>query len=118
MTCKEVQNIFPDITKGDTFTGLKMTFYDGVGEDKTPMDLTGASVVIAFKKGAGQNAVFAFLTSDATITIPDPESGEVFLQPRLMDYPAMTYVFDVELTFLSGTVKTYFKGNWRVCQDV
>jgi hypothetical protein len=118
MTCKQVQNIFPDIIKGDTFTGLKMTFYDGVGEDKTPMDLTGVSIVIAFKKGAGQNAVFAFLTSDATITIPDPESGEVFLQPRLMEYPAMTYVFDVELTFLSGTVRTYFKGNWRVCQDV
>jgi len=118
MTCKEVQNIFPDITKGDTFTGLKMTFYDGVGEDKTPMDLRGVSIVIAFKKGAGQNAVFAFKTLDATITIPDPESGEVFLQPRLMEYPAMTYVFDVELTFLSGTVRTYFKGNWRVCQDV
>jgi hypothetical protein len=118
MTCKQVQNIFPDIIKGDTFTGLKMTFYDGVGEDKTPMDLTGVSIVIAFKKGAGQNAVFAFLTSDATITIPDPESGEVFLQPRLMDYPAMTYVFDVELTFLSGTVRTYLKDSWRVCQDV
>jgi hypothetical protein len=118
MTCNEVQNIFPDIIKGDTFTGLKMTFYDGVGEDKTPMDLTSASVVIAFKKGAGQNAVFAFKTLDATITIPDPESGEIFLQPRLMDYPAMTYVFDVEVTFASGTVKTYFKGNWRICQDV
>jgi hypothetical protein len=95
-----------------------MTFYDGVDDDKTPMDLTGASVVIAFKKGAGQNAVFAFKTLDATITIPDPESGEIFLQPRLMDYPAMSYIFDVEVTFLSGTVKTYFKGNWRVCQDV
>jgi hypothetical protein len=118
MTCNEVQNIFPDIIKGDTFTGLKMTFYDGVDDDKTPMDLTGASVVIAFKKGAGQNAVFAFKTLDATITIPDPESGEIFLQPRLMDYPAMSYIFDVEVTFLSGTVKTYFKGNWRVCQDV
>jgi hypothetical protein len=118
MSCNVEQNIFPDIIKGDTFTGLKMTFYDGVGLEKTPMDLTGASVVIAFKKGAGQNAVFAFKTLDATITIPDPESGEIFLQPRLMDYPAMTYIFDVEVTFLSGTVKTYFKGNWRVCQDV
>jgi hypothetical protein len=118
MTCKQVQNIFPDIIKGDTFTGLKMTFYDGVGEDKTPMDLTGVSIVIAFKKGAGQNAVFAFKTLDATITIPDPESGEIFLQPRLMEYPAMTYVFDVELTFLSGTVRTYLKDSWRVCQDV
>jgi hypothetical protein len=118
MTCNEVQNIFPDIIKGDTFTGLKMTFYDGEGEDKTPMDLTGASVVIAFKKGAGQNAVFAFKTSDATITIPAPANGQIFLMPRVMNYPAYTYVFDVEVTFLSGTVKTYFKGNWRVCQDV
>jgi hypothetical protein len=82
------------------------------------MDLTGASVVIAFKKGAGQNAVFSFKTLDATITIPDPENGEIFLMPRIMNYPAYNYVFDVELTFLSGTVETYFKGNWRVCQDV
>jgi hypothetical protein len=118
MTCNEEQNIFPDILKGDTFTGLKMTFYDGVGLEKTPMDLTGASVVIAFKKGAGQNAVFSFKTSDSTITIPDPENGEIFLQPRLINYPAYTYVFDVDVTFLSGTVKTYFKGNWRVRQDV
>ena len=118
MICNEEQNIFPDIVKGDTFTGLKMTFYDGTGTTKTPMSLVGASVVIAFKKGAGQNAVFAFKTLDATITIPTPANGEIFLQPRLINYPAYTYVFDVEVTFLSGTVKTYFKGNWRVCQDV
>jgi hypothetical protein len=118
MTCNEEQKIFPDILKGDTFTGLKMTFYDGEGEDITPMDLTGASVVIAFKKGAGQNAVFAFKTSDNTITIPAPANGQIFLMPRVMNYPAYTYVFDVEVTFLSGTVKTYFKGNWRVRQDV
>jgi hypothetical protein len=118
MTCNEVHNIFPDIIKGDTFTGLKMSFYDGVDDDKTPMDLTGASVVIAFKKGAGQNAVFAFKTSDNTITIPAPANGQIFLMPRIMNYPAYNYVFDVELTFLSGTVETYFKGNWRVCQDV
>lgn len=118
MSCNEEQNIFPDIIKGDTFTGLKMTFYDGTGTAKTPMNLTGASVVIAFKKGAGQNAVFSFNTADVTITIPTPANGEIILQPRAMNYPAMSYLFDVQVTFLSGTIKTMFTGYWRVCQDV
>jgi hypothetical protein len=118
MTCNVEQNIFPDIISGATFKGSKMSFFDGVGEDKTPMDLTGASIVIEFKKGAGQNAVFAFKTSDNTITIPDPTNGQAFLQPRLMTYSAYNYIFDVEVTFPSGTVVPFFKGYWRVCQNV
>lgn len=118
MTCVKSENYFPDIIKGDTFTGSSMTFFDGVGETKTPMDLTGASVLIAFKKGEGQSAVFSFSTDDNTILIPDPLTGKILLAPRIMAYSAYTYVFDVQVTFASGTVKTFFKNYWRVCQDV
>jgi hypothetical protein len=117
MSC-QTSNYFPDITKGDTFTGRKMTFYNGKDEDKTVMNLTGASVVIAFKKGAGQNAVFTFSTADNTITIPTPTNGEIFLQPRLMNYPAFNYIFDVEVTFNGGRVRTFFTNYWKICPDV
>jgi hypothetical protein len=82
------------------------------------MDLTGASVVIAFKKGAGQNAVFTFSTADNTITIPDPITGEIFLQPRDMNYPAYNYIFDVEVTFNGGRKRTFFYNYWKICQNV
>lgn len=118
MTCQTTPNYFPDIIKGDTFTGLSMTFYNGVGEDKTPMDLTDASVLIQFKKGAGQSVVFKFDTADNTILIPDPESGQILLGARVMNYPAYNYIFDVQVTTASGTVHTYFSSHWRVLQDV
>ncbi len=111
-------NYFPDITKGDTFTGRKMSFYNGKGDTKTPMNLTGASIVIAFKIAKGQKAIFTFKTADNTITIPTPTNGEIFLQERKMDYPPTNYIFDVEVTFAGGRVKTFFTNYWKICQDV
>lgn len=75
-------NFFKDIKKGDTFTGLKMTFYNGTGSTKTVMNLTNVKVIIPFKKGAGQSNAFLFSSEDGTITIPTPANGEIFLQPR------------------------------------
>jgi hypothetical protein len=112
------ENYFKDIKKGDTFTGLKMTFYDGIGTTKTAMDLTDVSISIPFKKGVGQNKTFSFETENNTITIPDPLTGEIFLQPRDMNYQAATYIFDVEVTTLGGVKKTYFTNYWKICQDV
>lgn len=117
MSCNQ-SNYFPDITKGDTFKGAKMTFYNGVGDTKTVMDLTGSSVIIAFKKSKGGTTVFEFKTSDNTITIPTPTNGQIILAPRVMNYPAGNYVFDVQVTNASGVVTTYFENNWKICQDV
>jgi len=117
MSCTTT-NYFPDITKGNTFTGRKMSFYNGKGDSKTPMDLTGASVIIEFKRGAGQNAVFTFSSDDNTITIPDPITGEIFLQPRKMDYPAFNYIFQPKVTFLGGRVRPFFVNYWKICPDV
>ena len=117
MNCTN-NNFFKDIKKGDTFTGLKMTFYDGVGENKTPMDLTDFKIVIPFKKIAGQKNVFLFSTEDGTITIPEPTNGEIFLQPRDMNYPAFNYIFDVQLITGAQVKKTYFTNYWKICQDV
>lgn len=117
MSCSN-QNYFSDITKGDTFKGRKMWFYNGKDEDKTPIDLTGASVLIQFKKGYAQNATFKFDTADNSILITDAINGEITLVSRKMDYPAYNYIFDVQVTFASGVVKTFFTNYWKICQDV
>ncbi|WP_396195932.1 hypothetical protein [Flavobacterium sp.] len=117
MSCAN-NNFIKDIRQGDTFTGLKMTLYDGVGEDKTPMDLTGYTINIPFKKGAGQNNAFLFSTEDNTITIPTPTNGEIFLMPRDMNYPAFNYIFSLEIITETNTKITYFTNFWQITQDV
>lgn len=114
MSCQTSSNYFKDIKKGDTFTGLKMSFFNGVGDAKTVMDLTGASIVITFRKSPTTNMVFEFKTSDSTITIPTPINGEIFLQPRVMNYAPFNYIFDVVVTTQSGSVHTYFTNYWRI----
>lgn len=111
-------NFFKDIKKGDTFTGLKMTFYNGTGSTKTVMNLTNIKVVIPFKKGVGQSNAFVFSTEDGTITIPTPANGQIFLQPRDMNYAAFNYIFDVQLITGANVKKTYFTNYWKICQDV
>ena len=107
-------NYFEDIKKGDTFMGLKMTLYDGVGPTKTIKNLTNIKVVIPFKKGEGQNNAFVFSTEDGTITIPTPANGQIFLQPRDMNYPAFNYIFDVQLITGANVKKTYFTNYWKI----
>ena len=107
-----------EIVKGNDFNGLKMTFYNGVGSDKTVMDLTGFSVVIDFKKGNGLNAIFSFKTSNNTITIPTPTNGEIYLQPRKMDYPPFNYMADVNLISPADKLHTYTTINWKICPNV
>lgn len=118
MSCTNNNYSITDIVKGNDFNGLKMTFYNGVGTSKTVMDLTGFSVVIDFKKGNGLNAVFSFKSSNNTITIPTPTNGEIYLQPRKMDYPPFYYMADINLISPAGKTHTYTTINWRIVQNV
>ena len=117
MSCQQ-SNYFKDIVQGTTFKGRKLSFYDGIGDDKTPKDLTGYSIKIELKKGAGQNAVFSFKTSDNTITIPDPTNGEAFMASRLMNYPAFNYIFNIELKSAGGAIEQWATSNWRILPNV
>ena len=117
MSCNTAYSINP-IVKGNDFNGLKLTFYDGVGDAKTVMDLTGFSVVIDFKKSKGLSTIFSFKSSDNTVTIPTPTNGEIFLQPRKMDYAPYTYMADINLISQAGKLHTYTTINWKIEQNV
>jgi hypothetical protein len=111
-------NLIADHKKGDTWDGFSFLFEELVNDIYVPFNLTGVTALIQFKTNPLGNAVFEFKTSDGTITIPTPLTGQIYMMPRVMNYEALTYSFDVQLTFLDGTVKTYVNDNFRIVQDI
>jgi hypothetical protein len=95
--------------KGDTFDGRKIIF---------PFSMVGVSVLIQFKELSSLSLTFEYKTSDGTITTLNALSGEIFLTPRKMDYPASTYTYDVQLTFPNGKTKTYLQDKLILFTDV
>lgn len=95
--------------KGDTYNGRKITF---------PFDMTGVNVLIQFKESLSSTLTFEYKTEDGTITVPNPINGEIFLMPRIMEYPANTYNYDIQLTFTNGSVKSYAQDKLIIFTDV
>lgn len=98
---------FPDITKGNTFNARKITF---------PFSITGACMVMQFKKKAEGAVVFEWKTSDDTIEILS--DTEVLMTLRDMDYGAYSYVYDMVVTLLSGVTFTYFEGTMTINENI
>jgi hypothetical protein len=46
------------------------------------------------------------------------ENGEFILMPRIINVPAMTYVFDVQITYPSGVVESFDPDYFKIIQDI
>lgn len=110
------QNRFKTIKKGTTFKGRDIKIYNGSGDTKTPMDLTGVLIEMKFRSIVSPNngtVVFQFTTSDDSMTITG--LGIVRMMPRLkFNFPVADYVADLILTFPNGTVEPYGELYWKV----
>jgi hypothetical protein len=109
-----MSNLIADHKRGDTWDGISFLYK----ENDLPINLTGATVLAQFKTNPLGKAAFEFKTSDGTVTIPNPLTGELFLIPRIMNYEASTYQFDVQIVFLDGTINTDVDGLFRITQDI
>ena len=104
--------------KGDTWDGVEIiaTTKDENGAS-IPLDITGCDIIAQFK--INTSTVFEFKTSDNTILVPNPTTGQFFLAPRKMDVEANTYKFDIEVTYPDGTVETIVPAHsWTITPDV
>ncbi|WP_431137473.1 hypothetical protein [Psychroserpens mesophilus] len=108
---------FKPQTKGDTFSGIQFTFNTSTNDVETPIDLSGATIIMDIKK-TYDSPVVKRLESTSGITITDAENGVVNINSFLVDLPAFKYVYDVEIVFPDTTVKTYIKGTFEVVGDV
>ncbi len=98
---------FPDITKGNTFNSRKITF---------PFSITGACIVMQFRRRAESAVIFEWKTADDTIEILS--DTEVLMTSRDLDYPVYSYKYDMVVTLLSGVTFTYFEGTMTINENI
>lgn len=100
------------IWRNDTWS---QTF--AIKSNNIPVDLTGCEVLIEVKKKPGVSVSELTLTNTNGVSIIGDDSNMIVLN-KLVDIPAGNYVYDINVTFPSGEVKTYVWGNFFVQEDV
>ena len=58
------------------------------------------------------------MVDNAGITITDDVNGHFKINEQIIDICAYNYLYDIEIEFGDGTVKTYISGNFLIKNDV
>ena len=102
--------------KGDTFSGVRFTIKDK--ETDTGIDLTDATIKIQFRRNSAKGAIIKELTELDGVTIEDAANGIFTIDPFITDWTPADYYYDIQITFLSGVIKTYIMGTICIIQDI
>lgn len=84
--------------------------------DSTPIDLTGATVKIDIKKQCGDTTAISMTNGDG-ISVGGVNNNSITVN-KVINIDAGNYVWDMQVTFTTGVVKTYLWGNFIVSQDI
>jgi hypothetical protein len=84
--------------------------------DTTPINLSGATVYIQVRKGCG-GVLALSLTNSSGVTIGGVDNNQITVN-KLVDIAKGNYVWDMQVTFTTGVVKTYLEGDFIVYDDV
>lgn len=98
---------FPEHRSTDTFEGVSFT----INVNGTPLDLTGASIKATFVQNFKQTFT---LTSPTHITITDASNGTFEIDQQVIGWEPGTYNYNIQITLVSGVIKTYIKGVWVI----
>ena len=86
--------------------------------DTTPIDLSGCTILIQVRPTpSSASVVLELTTDDSSIGIGGVDNNQITLN-KIVDVAAGTYVYDMNVTFPSGEVKTYLWGNFIVTEDI
>lgn len=101
--------------RGDTFDEVLFE----LKKDGTAINLTGAIIHMQLRKAAG-GPVFLNLTSagSAGITITDATAGKFKINSVIINLEANVYLYDIEITFASGEVRTWISGQFTILNDI
>ena len=96
-----------DFIKGDTFRSREITF---------PFDITNVKIEMQFKLKANTQTIFFWSTENNTFE--KISTTKVIMKSRPLDFPANTYISDMQLTFANGVVDTAMKVIFKIVQDI
>lgn len=100
--------------KGDTMA-LTYTLTDTSSGD--PIDLSGATIEMQVRQGtAGATSLLTLSLTDG-ITVSGAGNNIVGIS-KVITLSAGTYRYDMQFTLADGTIVTYFKGKFKVVDDV
>ena len=102
--------------KGDTFDEVAFS----LKINNVVVNLTGAVIKMQLKKNDDPSVSYLSLTSVASagITITSPTAGLFKINSQIIDIEPFNYVYDIQITYASGIVKTYVSGNFNITKDV
>lgn len=102
--------------KGDTFD--EVTFQLKI--NNVAVNLTGAVIKMQLRKKYSDIVAALSLTSASSvgITITNAATGEFKINQQIIDIEVYNYVYDIQITFSSGIVKTYVQGGFNVEPEV
>jgi len=102
--------------KGDTFdeVNFELKINDAV------VNLTGSTIRMQLRKNADDVTPALSLTSvaNAGITINAPTLGQFKINQQIIDIPIGEYLYDIQLTYATGVVKTYIKGTFSITAEI
>jgi hypothetical protein len=86
--------------------------------ENVPVDLTGSTITIQVRKTANATAVDLSLSTGGNgITISGAGNNQIVLN-KVVNIAAGNYLYDMNVTFPSGVVKTYVWGTFLVQEDI
>jgi len=102
---------FDNLHRGDSLAAT--TFTMKTSADSLPIDLTGASIKVAFR----YEDTLIEKTIDSGVTVSDASTG-VFVLDSFQFSDIGRYKYDIEITFSDGTITTFVKGFIKIIKDV
>lgn len=101
--------------KGDTFE--QVTFELLLNDE--PYSLEDAIIRMQLRKEYGGIPVLSLTSVDnAGLTITNAANGLFKINKQIINICAYNYLYDIEIEFGDGTVKTYISGNFVIKNDV
>jgi hypothetical protein len=107
-----IYNTKPQIA-GDTFQERILT----IKRNNSPIDLTGVLIKMQIKTEAN-GKIIKDLSIGNGITIIDALNGKFKIDSFLSPSQSRQYVYDIQITYTSGVVRTYLKGVIPIIQDI
>jgi hypothetical protein len=105
----------PKHRRGDTWDGINSIV---ITSDGSPINLVEASIKIEFREDVDAPVALTLSTEDNTIVVTDASQGTFTIPPILVDIPFNKYLYDLQVTFANGVVKTYLSGTWEIVADI
>lgn len=97
--------------RGDSLDSIQFT----IKSNGTPINLTGVTIKCQFRQPFNGKTIKE-ITNGSGITV-NTSSGVIVIDEFILDWDAGLYLYDIEFTYPSGTVKTYIKGTINVISD-